>query len=134
MPHTTQTEVGVTPDSPRGITRGMVALGVLNALVLCVGLALVLVYGGTQVGEAELYGSPSLMTERALKAEQHAEARAMVAAQVAELGCSRTPALSERVAVRNVRGDSGVVRVVSFDEGWALAQAGKVYTEGWNCS
>lgn len=56
----------------------------------------------------------------------------MVAEQVADLGCSTTPALTERVAVRNANGvDTGVVRVVSFDEGWALGTAGKVIVVGW---
>lgn len=54
--------------------------------------------------------------------------------QVDALGCSRTPALTERVAVApaedNVT-DRGVVKVVTFDEGWRLAKAGKVYVMGW---
>ena len=54
--------------------------------------------------------------------------------QVDALGCSRTPALTERVAVAPAIdgiGDRGVVKVVKFDEGWKLAGAGKVYVLGW---
>jgi hypothetical protein len=42
------------------------------------------------------------------------------------------PRLVDRVAVRNAKGaDTGVVRVVSFDEGFKLANAGKVWVEGY---
>jgi hypothetical protein len=56
----------------------------------------------------------------------------MVTEQVIALDCSTTPSLTERVAVRNAVGiDRGVVRVVTFDEGWALGTAGKVIVVGW---
>jgi hypothetical protein len=54
--------------------------------------------------------------------------------QVRALGCSETPALTKRVAVAPARdgiGDRGVVRLVTFDEGWKLANAGDVYVLGW---
>jgi hypothetical protein len=54
--------------------------------------------------------------------------------QVRALGCSTDPALTPRVAVApaedNVT-DRGVVKVVTFDEGWKLAKAGRVYVLGW---
>jgi hypothetical protein len=38
----------------------------------------------------------------------------------------------DRVAVRNAKGaDTGVVRVVTFDEAYSAAKAGRVWVEGW---
>lgn len=61
----------------------------------------------------------------------------MIGEQVAALGCDTTPRLSKALAVRNAGSlrdgvfDTGVVRVVSFDQGSALAQQGKVWVVGW---
>jgi hypothetical protein len=119
------TDSGVPAGPRRGISLSMWAL---NVLVLCLGLAAVMVWGGTEVSQEEWAGYGSMAVER----QVDAEAKAMVAEQVTGLGCATTPRLTDRVAVRNAKGtDTGVVRVVTYNEGMALAKAGKVWLEGY---
>lgn len=116
-------------------TAGVTALKqIVSTLPLVACLAGIMVWGGTEAGEAEWVGTPSMAVERQLTGQHDDEARAMVVAQVEALGCSTTPALTDRVAVRNAHGaDTGVVRVITFDQGWTLSKAGAVYVEGF-CS
>jgi hypothetical protein len=119
------TDSGVPANPHRGISLSMWAL---NALILCLGLAAVMVWGGTEASQEEWAGYGSMAVER----QVDAEAKAMVAEQVTELGCTTTPRLADRVAVRNAHGfDTGVVRIVTFDEAYSAAKAGRVWVEGY---
>jgi hypothetical protein len=61
-----------------------------------------------------------------------AEIDAMIAGQLHDLGCDTRRRLTDRVAVRNAhRPDTGVVRVVSFDEAYRQAKAGAVWVVGY---
>lgn len=56
----------------------------------------------------------------------------IIGEQVAALGCTTTPHLTERIAVRNATGfDRAVVRVVSFASGFEQAKAGTVWVVGY---
>ncbi len=100
----------------------------LASLPLVLAIAALLVWGGREVQSPWGETSGPAFSQ----AQVSAWSDEIVAEQVAALGCSSTPALTERVAVRNATGfDRGVVRVVSFGEGFASAKAGKVWIEGW---
>lgn len=65
-------------------------------------------------------------------AGMQAEIDAMIASQLHDLGCDTRRRLTDRVAVRNAhRPDTGVVRVVSFDEAFKQAKAGAVWVVGY---
>jgi hypothetical protein len=91
-------------------------------------LAALLVWGGREV-QAPWGETSGPAFSQAQVTEWVAES---VSEQVAALGCSTVPALTETVAVRNATGfDQGVVRVVSFDEGFAAGQTGEAFVVGW---
>lgn len=109
-------------------SRGAWSMIVLNSLVLVAALALLLAWGGREV-QAPWGETQGPVFSEAQVAQWSQE---IVDEQVAALGCSKAPTLTDRVAVRNAVGfDQGVVRVVSFDEGFAAGQAGEVFVVGW---
>jgi hypothetical protein len=69
-----------------------------------------------------------------------AQAQAMIAEQVDELtrgrdcwvpaGSKPAGVIPSEILVRGARVDSGVVRVVTFDDGWRLAKSGDVFVVG----
>jgi hypothetical protein len=108
-----------------------VANGILGAVIL----ALLLAYGGREVSlRGTVQSTPEQRQARVVAATE-----AVVAEQVAALGCDTVPRLSERVAVTPfpVKGehvfDTAVVSLVPFDVAWEQAQAGRVVVQGW-CS
>lgn len=102
------------------------AVGVSVPLVAA--LAMLLVWGGREVQDPWGETSGPAFSQ----AQVSGWADEIVGEQVASLGCSTVPALSVRVAVRPASGfDRGVVSLVSFDEGFRLAKAGKVFIVGW---
>lgn len=108
--------------------RGIRGAFMLNAMVLLAALALLLAWGGREV-QAPWGETRGEVFSQAQVAEWSQQ---IVDEQVTALGCGTTPSLTERVAVRNAVGfDRGVVRLVPFDEGLALGQAGEVFVVGW---
>lgn len=100
----------------------------MNSLLLAVAMALTLGPGDPQVQ------SPSDQTQWSTFSQARVAewSREIVDEQIADLGCTTTPALTDHVAVRNAVGfDRGVVRVVTFDEGLAAGRAGQVFVVGW---
>src|SRR5689334_12272424 len=106
-----------------------------SAILGTIVVALLLVWGGREVQApwGETQGAAFSQAQVAAWGDES------LASQVAELGCSTTVALSDRVAVKPAGStadgvfDSGVVSVVSFNEAFAAAKAGRVFVVGWNC-
>lgn len=105
-----------------------IARHTLATLPLLLALAALLAFGGRGVSAPWGETNGPAFTD----AQITAWTAEIVAEQVADLGCDTTPALTERVAVRNAHGlDTGVVRIDTFDRAWTAAQRGDVYVVGW---
>ena len=116
--------LGARPSGMRHLMWGIAG----NSLVACCALAALLAWGGREVQAP--WGETSGPAFSQAQIDQWSQE--MVDEQVSALGCDTHQRLSPRLAVRNAVGfDRGVVRVVSFDAGFKLAKAGKVWVVGW---
>lgn len=106
----------------------------LATFPLLLALVALLAWGGREV---RIVGTPDPSQDRAVAMDGWAQES--IDGQLAALRCDKTQRLTDEVAVRNaakdatgaVQFDTVVVRKVSFDEGFALSKAGKVWVVGW---
>jgi hypothetical protein len=120
-------------DSMRIIVRNL-----CGTFPLLLALFVLLAWGGRDV---VFTGTPDPAADRAVMMDQWVQDS--LDAQLADLGCDKTPRLAPNVAVRPAQAspaerahghwvfDTAVVTVVPFDEAFAQAEAGTVWVIGW---